>query len=114
MRKRNLYKDFLSRVPLLANLDQYELLKIADAMSVDYYEAGAKVITQGEPGERFYIIIEGKVTVLRDDVETYNSPLEAGQYFGELALLSNEPRAATCVARKHLKAKSSRALFGIC
>lgn len=67
LQKRQHYKDILSRVPLLANLDQYELLKVADALRVDFYETGAVIIRQGDVGDRFYIILEGSVTVLKDD-----------------------------------------------
>ncbi len=56
-------------MPLLSNLDEYELLTVADALRVDFYESGAVIIRQGDVGDRFYIILEGGVTVLKDDGE---------------------------------------------
>lgn len=66
-----------------------------------------KIVVQGEPGDDFFIITEGTASVLqrRSDNEEY---VEVGRlgpsdYFGEIALLLNRPRAATVVARGPLK-----------
>ncbi len=97
-KRRELYQDFLSKVPLLVNLDRYERLKIADSLVTDYFDEGQDIIVEGEIGNRFYLLIEGAVRVTQNGVETHNSPLRPGQYFGELALLNSDPRKATCTA----------------
>ena len=96
--RRKLYSEFLGSVPLLANLDKYEQLKIADSLTPDMFEKGDVIVEEGSDGDRFYLIVSGSITITVDGKETPNSPLSEGQFFGELALLSNAKRAATCTA----------------
>jgi CRP-like cAMP-binding protein len=62
------------------------------------------IIKEGDPGDIFYIIESGSVDVFIEKVgNTPVATLSAGQYFGEMALLSNEPRAASCIAKTDVK-----------
>ncbi|XP_059104944.1 cAMP-dependent protein kinase type I-beta regulatory subunit [Peromyscus eremicus] len=107
LRKRKMYEEFLSKVSILESLEKWERLTVADALEPVQFEDGEKIVVQGEPGDDFYIITEGSASVLqrRSPNEEY---VEVGRlgpsdYFGEIALLLNRPRAATVVARGPLK-----------
>lgn len=92
--KRCKYMDFLKSLPLLAFLSDLEIGKIADALEeVQYVNPGDIVIKQGDPGDAFYIILNGSARVERDDIHV--GTLNPGDYFGELALLKRQPRAAS-------------------
>jgi CRP-like cAMP-binding protein len=65
-------------------------------MRVENVAAGKEVVRQGEPGERFYLIAHGAFEVMVDEQPV--TRLGRGEYFGELALLNDAPRAATVVA----------------
>ncbi|XP_055335196.1 cAMP-dependent protein kinase regulatory subunit-like isoform X2 [Paramacrobiotus metropolitanus] len=109
MRKRKMYEDFLSRVPILKNLDKWELLTVADALEVlPKYNDGDIVIRQGQKGDDFFIIIEGNAVVLqhpegKENEEVVVGKLGPADYFGEIALLYDKPRAATVRADGILK-----------
>ena len=92
---------FLRQFPLFADLQTSTLTEVADKMQVEVAQPGDTVIRQGDPGELFYLIRSGAVDVLIDDgVEQKTvAELMEGQYFGEAALLRDEPRNATIVAR---------------
>lgn len=93
------YKDFLLQVPQLKTLSQAELTQLAEAMEEEAYAKDDVIIRQGETGDYFYIIAEGEVSVTVDgEVKTQ---LQAGSFFGEKALLSEDTRAATCTAAQH-------------
>eukprot|EP01087_Luapelamoeba_hula_P013554 TRINITY_DN386_c0_g1_i3.p1 TRINITY_DN386_c0_g1~~TRINITY_DN386_c0_g1_i3.p1 ORF type:complete len:392 (+),score=71.86 TRINITY_DN386_c0_g1_i3:235-1410(+) len=100
MKKRKLYESFLERVPILAPLHKYERLTVADALEPVYFNDGETVVRQGDLGDGFYIIVDGEVRVLQDlgDGEKEVARLYSSSYFGEIALLTNRPRAATVVA----------------
>jgi cAMP-dependent protein kinase regulator len=110
MRRRERYEEFLKNVPLLSDMDPYERSQLADALKTTVFEGGDYVIREGEMGDSFYIIEEGtaKATkVLRpgqppEEVKNYRT----GDYFGELALLRGEPRAANVIATAVLKCVS--------
>ncbi|CAE7221554.1 pkaR [Symbiodinium sp. CCMP2456] len=100
-KKRQRYDAFLSKVPLLSSMDAYERSQLADALKVETFEQGQKVITEGEEGNKFYIIEDGLCVATKGETEVMSySP---GDYFGELALINNKPRAATVVAKGDAK-----------
>ncbi|XP_014092188.1 cAMP-dependent protein kinase type I regulatory subunit isoform X2 [Zeugodacus cucurbitae] len=124
IRKRKMYEEFLSRVSILESLDKWERLTVADALEPVSFEDGETIVKQGEPGDDFYIILDGTAVVLQRRAEQGDEPAEVGRlgpsdYFGEIALLLDRPRAATVVARGPLKCvKLDRARFervlGLC
>ena len=93
--KRCKYMDFLKSLPLLAStLSDLEIGKIADALEeVQFSAPGDLVIKQGDPGDAFYIVLDGTAAVHRDG--NHVGTLNPGDYFGELALLKRQPRAAS-------------------
>lgn len=82
-------------VQLLHNLSQEELERIA-RMLTKVVVNGETIITQGEEGDRFYMIEKGEVSVEIDGVQVSN--LAAGAHFGEMGLMNNDRRNATVVA----------------
>lgn len=116
IRKRKMYEEFLSKVSILESLDKWERLTIADALVPITFPDGHTVVEQGHAGEDFYIIEEGKAIVFQrkneDEQQVEVSQLGPGDYFGEIALLFNRPRAATVRASGTLKCvKLDRARF---
>lgn len=103
-RRENKNKDLteiLRTVPLLSDLDQTLLSTLADSLGSITYSAGKRIVAKGTEGEIFYIIQEGKVKVhdigLGDStfVDQY---LKDGDFFGEKALLTGDPRGANVTA----------------
>jgi putative ABC transport system ATP-binding protein len=96
--------EFLRECPVFSGLTPSALSDIADKMSREEYPAGATVIRQGEPGDKFYVIRAGSADVIVDDGTTRRTvaTLETGRFFGEAALITGEPRNATVVARETL------------
>ena len=93
----------LKNVPLFAKLNA-KFGQIADVMQYKTFDKGARVIKQGEAGDFLYMIKSGSVVITKESVRTSSelARLSAGQSFGELALLSDAPRAATITALEPL------------
>ena len=103
-KKRQMYEDFLQTVPILSNMDHYERSKMADAVKEKKVVKGEVVIKQGDAGDNFYIIINGSANATLDtDPAKSVMSYKEGDYFGELALLRNEPRAANVLATEDCK-----------
>lgn len=100
--KRQEYEGFLESVPMLKMLEKGEQLNVADALQPKHFNAGQMIIKQGDHANGMYFIEEGECKVLRDDKEV--NVLKKGDYFGELALLTHKPRAASVVAVGYVKA----------
>jgi len=90
--------SILRDVPLFKDLDQSYLEGIARMFSTEHVPAGRAVITEGDEGSRFYIIVRGKVgvSVARAGTDPVRiATLDDGDYFGEISLLANIPTTAT-------------------
>ncbi|KAJ6645894.1 cGMP-dependent protein kinase, isozyme 1 [Pseudolycoriella hygida] len=94
--------NFLRSVPLLKNLSDNLLAKIADVLEVEFYPAGAYIIRQGASGDTFFLISQGMVKVTQripgNQVEEEIRSLGRGDYFGEQALIKEDKRTANIVA----------------
>mmetsp|Transcript_26141 Transcript_26141/g.52549 ORF Transcript_26141/g.52549 Transcript_26141/m.52549 type:complete len:793 (-) Transcript_26141:816-3194(-) len=93
--------DVLKKVKFLADLDQAMLIKIADALTSINFGEGDRIINKGDAGEVFYILKEGRVKVHDigfGDSQYVDQILAPGDFFGERALLTGEPRAANITA----------------
>ena len=93
--------DVLRRVPFLAELDEPDLLRISDALTSVTFPEHERIITKGDVGEVFYIIREGttKVHDIGFGDSTYvDQPLGPGDFFGERALITGDPRVANVTA----------------
>ena len=92
----------LKQVPLLAGLDKRSLARVAAQMRTRHVDAGSDVVVQGQSGVGFFVILSGEATVTVDGEE--RPTLRAGDYFGEIALLSKDAvRSATVTARTDLE-----------
>lgn len=101
--RRRMYEAFLEEVPLLSSLKPYERAKIADALDTIKYPAGSTIISEGDPGDAFYLLEFGEAEAFIRGVEGPVKFYKRGDYFGELALLDDKPRAASVVSKTEVK-----------
>jgi len=93
--------DLLQRVPIFQGLEPRELERIAGSMKQRTFRAGDTVTAEGQGGVGFFVIESGeaRVTIGGKDRRT----LGPGDYFGEVALLTDSPRTATIKAETDLR-----------
>ncbi|CAK7273187.1 hypothetical protein SEPCBS57363_005527 [Sporothrix epigloea] len=101
--RRRMYESFLEEVPLLATLTPYERSKIADALETQKFAPGASIICEGDPGHSFFLVESGEADVFKAGADKPVKHYQKGDFFGELALLNDAPRAATIVAKTDIK-----------
>jgi len=84
-------------IPLFEHLNATALEAVAERFMLERYAADEIVVRQGDPGDKLYLISRGQLDVLRkqDGQEEHINVLRRGDYFGEMALLTSEPRNAT-------------------
>merc|ERR1711918_216905 len=80
----------------MGSLGNYEKSQIADAFKQESYTDGASITVENEPGDVFYVLEEGTCIAEKSGEKVMD--FAVGDYFGELALLRNQPRAATVKA----------------
>jgi CRP-like cAMP-binding protein/2-polyprenyl-6-methoxyphenol hydroxylase-like FAD-dependent oxidoreductase len=93
--------DVLQRNPHFENLSNDELNQLASVMLLSKHADGHVFIREGEVGDTIFLVIEGTiaVTLLVADREQIIQTLNAGDFFGLLALIDDAPRKATCRAQ---------------
>merc|ERR1719186_459374 len=103
--KRKMYEALLAGVPLLTHLDDNERMNLADALASQEYNNGDKIIKQGDPADGMYFLESGKadVVVKSNGDEKMVREYNKGDYFGELALITHKPRAATICAKDSVR-----------
>jgi ATP-binding cassette, subfamily B, bacterial len=84
----------LTRVGLLAGLPGEHLSKLAARLEREEVAPGQTVVREGDPGERFYIVLSGMLSVSQDDLGDRRM-LRPGDTFGEVALAMRIPRTAS-------------------
>ena len=102
IKKREKYENTLKKVEILKSIDPYELGQICDAIKNKFVKKGDMIIKENDLGDEFYILDEGKAHAEKtfdvnkgpENVKNYGPT----DYFGELALLKNAPRAASIIA----------------
>ncbi len=93
--------DLLKKTDLFKGLTKEELGRITGISIKETYEAGKEIFADGDKGERFYLILEGKVRIskkIQGVGEEALAILEKGHYFGEMSLIDDAPRSAFAIA----------------
>lgn len=102
IKRRQKYEQFLSKIPILDSLNSYEKDKICDCLQTKSYNKNASIIIEGENGDVLYFIQSGTCKATKKNRVTGKDDIvyefTENDYFGELALLKNEPRAASVIA----------------
>jgi len=87
----------LREVPLFSEMDKNEVAGIRAIMDEMKFKAGQVIIREGERGDLFYVITEGRAEIIVRDIDGSDVVLHEagpGDFFGELSMLTNEPRSA--------------------
>ncbi|XP_007541889.1 cAMP-dependent protein kinase type II-beta regulatory subunit [Poecilia formosa] len=128
-KKRKMYEAFIETLPLLTSLEVSERMKVVDVLSTRVYNDSQQVIAQGDLADCFYIVESGQVRITmkrsrtkkdeEEEEEVDIATCTRGQYFGELALVTNKPRAASAYAVGSVKClvmdvKAFERLLGPC
>jgi cAMP-dependent protein kinase regulator len=108
-------REFLRSVSLFERLPAHAIDRLVLAFESHVLRDGDFVFRQGDEGDRLYLVESGRVSLIRSDEAGRRRKLgtiDSGGYFGELALLSDRPRAATaqCVGEVELFSISGREL----
>jgi HEAT repeat protein len=93
---------FLRKVPLFAALPPQDLQPIAAAAEEQVFSDGEMLAARGEPGDTMYVIVDGEVQVLGAD-EQELAVRGPGEFIGEMAVISSQPRAASLVAKSDVR-----------
>jgi hypothetical protein len=91
--KREVLMEALRNTPLFRYATDRDLRSVTKQCETKVVPAGKTLMREGEPGDRFYVVLDGGVRVTRNGRKV--ADLGAGKGFGELALLTNAPRTAT-------------------
>ena len=86
----------LAEVPLFATLSGRHVRRVAALAKLRRFERGVPVVVAGRPGDAFYVILDGEVSV--GVPGRRRTRLGAGDYFGEMSLIDGSPRSATVTA----------------
>lgn len=98
--------DLLQRVPMLRTLPLPSVEQLARGLEPVLLPAGATVFSQGDTGDRYFVVESGELKVLGDGHVI--ATLGAGEGFGEIALLRSTPRTATVVALSDVRLRALR------
>jgi len=96
--------DILKKNPVFKSADSETLVRLIQSLKIKRVDKGTKIIRQGDEGDLFYIIHMGKVAV-KIKKGLFSSKTVAhlcnGACFGEMALVTHEPRSATIIAEEY-------------
>lgn len=93
---KKLVVSMLPQVPLFASMDKKALNTVANSAGKKTYKSGEEIAKEGDKALSFFLILEGNVEVRRG--KKVLAALGKGQFFGEMALLDEQPRSADVIA----------------
>jgi len=99
-------EEQLAKVPFFDGLTVEALAMIAHVTTEESYAYGTKIFAYGDPGDKLYIVVEGKVRIFREVGgmgEEALAVLGAGEVFGEMSLLDESTRSAGALAHEKCK-----------
>ncbi|HZH04025.1 MAG TPA: cyclic nucleotide-binding domain-containing protein [Myxococcaceae bacterium] len=91
-------EELLASVDLFATLSKAESAALAAQVVPRSFGTGERIVEAGQPGQTFYLVASGEVVVHVGNTEQELKRLGPGNYFGEMSLLTGEPRTATVTA----------------
>jgi CRP/FNR family cyclic AMP-dependent transcriptional regulator len=94
--RRDAKIELLKRVPLFAGCSKSELRELAKTADELDLREGTVLTREGRPGREFFVLVEGTARVSKAGRKI--AELGAGEWFGEIALITNSPRTATVTA----------------
>jgi small-conductance mechanosensitive channel/CRP-like cAMP-binding protein len=97
--RRERFRLAIARVPVLAALPEEAHRALAATANELLYAAGEIVVREGDPGESMFVVSRGTVVITVGPDRREVAVTQAGGYFGEMSLLTGEPRSATVIAR---------------
>jgi putative ABC transport system ATP-binding protein len=96
----------LRKCQVFINMSPSDLTDVAQKMSTESFADRAKIIRQGDVGDKFYVIAKGRARIIVDSATgtRTEATLSEGNFFGEVALLRDQPRNATVEAEGDVEA----------
>jgi CRP-like cAMP-binding protein len=94
--------DLIAKVPLFEQCSKRELEEVASIADEIDLDEGKALMREGDPGREFFVVLEGTADVMQDG-EKINS-VGPGDFFGEIALISQGPRTATVTTTSPVRA----------
>jgi small-conductance mechanosensitive channel len=114
----NTVSESLQRIPLFAPLSEEEVQRLATASATRIYAPGEAIVRRGQEGNSMFVIVRGavKVQIPENDYQKTINHLSANDFFGEMSLLTGQPRTATVIAEEEteviqIKKTALRPLF---
>ncbi len=95
VKEAGIITQMLAKCSVFERVTPRTLTRIADEMTIESLPAGTQIIRENDPGDRFFLIREGSVVVKRGSPEAEIVTLHSGDFFGETALLTGQPRNAS-------------------
>tara|TARA_R110002049_G_scaffold2750_4_gene21981 strand:+ start:158699 stop:159826 length:1128 start_codon:yes stop_codon:yes gene_type:complete len=96
--------EMLTRCSVFDGVTVRTMTQLADRMTVEEHPAGARLIRQGDPGDKFYMVRSGELSVTHEN-DGFLATLGPGDFFGEAALITGDPRNA------HVDAKTDVVVY---
>ncbi len=93
--------DGVARSPLFSEFSRAELAEVIRGLTLGTWSAGEVIVSEGEPGDSLFVLASGEARVFVQGIDRHNRQvrqLAAGDFFGEISLLTGSPRTATVIA----------------
>jgi CRP/FNR family transcriptional regulator, cyclic AMP receptor protein len=98
--------EVLAQIDLFSGLPAEHLNRVVTIGVEEQYKSGATIFSEGEPGDKFYLIVEGAVRISRfvpGMGEEALAVMRPGNYFGEMSLIDDAERSATAVCHERCR-----------